>query len=171
MFWKCFSWYLVPKWKTSWGRPEACAFSRHFQYRKGSCLLNNIFHFGPEDRVEQIKNISKKWEKMNLQESPLPPSQLVVRPSQSLIRSPFGVFRLRWFVWIVCLLVLGMSFVVCMFSICFLVSRLFVFHWSGVHLESLGSGGFDSCIIPVLVINAFMIWSLCNVLAINNATQ
>jgi len=29
------------------------------------------------------------------QESPLPPSELVVRPSQTLIRSPFGVFRLR----------------------------------------------------------------------------
>merc|ERR1712130_173370 len=28
-------------------------------------------------------------------ESPLPPSELVVRASQSLIRSPFGVFRLR----------------------------------------------------------------------------
>merc|ERR1711936_509607 len=29
------------------------------------------------------------------QDSPLPPSELVVRPSQTLIRSPFGVFRLR----------------------------------------------------------------------------
>merc|ERR1711899_609826 len=32
---------------------------------------------------------------VDAEESPLPPSQLVVRPSQSLIRSPFGVFRLR----------------------------------------------------------------------------
>ena len=115
MFLNCFSHYSVPIWKTY--------LFKKFQYRKAFYLLSNIFHFGPENRVEQLKSILKK--KLNLKESPLPPSQLVVRPSQSLIRSPFGVFRLSYF-------------------------------------ESWGD-------ILVLVMYVVIIWSLCDVLAINNA--
>merc|ERR1711971_304391 len=50
--------------------------------------------------LKEMRNVadmitSPNWRLKKAKESPLPPSELVVRPSQTLIRSPFGVFRLR----------------------------------------------------------------------------